>query len=142
MANIPRSFSTDIQNAKYIFLLIGIVCLAGFSLGILAIGLPPNFSSLEWRVDFLQQFGDRSITLMLGAALTMWGLSNNRSFADPEGAPMVEKFKSSYKGRQKHPAIKQRRWRQLLKQLAFFCLMSGIVINLLSIVVIHDTLEL
>lgn len=77
MANTPQSIFFDLQSAKRISLIIGLVCLSGFGLGILALGLPPNPFSLEWRFNFLQQLGDRSITLMFGSALTMWGIYGN-----------------------------------------------------------------
>lgn len=68
----------DVQGAKRLCLIVGIVCLSGFILGVLALGFPLNLFSIEWRIDFLQQLSDRSITLLFGAALTIWGLSRNR----------------------------------------------------------------
>jgi hypothetical protein len=78
MASDSHSILFDLQSAKRLSLIVGLVCLSGFSLGILALGLPANIVSLEWRINFLQQLGDRSITLMFGAALTMWGICGNR----------------------------------------------------------------
>lgn len=109
MASTPQSIFFDLQNAKRLSLIVGLVCLSGFSLGILALGFPANIFSLEWRLNFLQQLGDRSITLIFGTALIMWAICGNR---------------------------------RLLKQLAFLCLIGGIIIHLCSILVIYDSLTL
>ena len=58
--------------------IVGLVCLAGFFIDILALAVPPNPMALEWRVNFLQQVGDRSIVLLFGSALMMYGMFENR----------------------------------------------------------------
>jgi hypothetical protein len=78
MASNSNSILFDIQSAKRICLIVGLVCLSGFCLDMLTLGLPPNLLSSGWRINFLRQLGDRSITLMFGVAFTMWGIHGNR----------------------------------------------------------------
>jgi predicted PurR-regulated permease PerM len=44
----------------------------------LALALPPVLGSPEWRVGILQQLGDRSIILLFGTALIMYGNLDSR----------------------------------------------------------------
>ncbi|MBW4582610.1 MAG: HpsJ family protein [Tildeniella nuda ZEHNDER 1965/U140] len=53
--------------------IVGIACLAGFIIDVLILALPPSLGSAEWRIGFLQQVSDRSIILLFGAALTLYG---------------------------------------------------------------------
>jgi hypothetical protein len=76
--DIPSSF-----GAKQICLIVGLACLAGFGVDILAIGLPPNPFDLQWRVGFLQQLGDRSIILLFGSALLLYSQLGNRRLTKP-----------------------------------------------------------
>ena len=64
-------------------LIVGLTCLVGFLIDLMAIGLPPSPFALEWRVNFLQQVGDRSIILLFGSALTLYSQLNNRRIARP-----------------------------------------------------------
>jgi hypothetical protein len=140
----------DFQNAKYICSIVGLVCLTGFVLGMLTISLPLGDFSLRWRVDFLHELGDRSITLILGASLLMWGLSGgSRVETEQQGEPQRKKrpFLSAF-GRQlfspaqQSPALRQRQRYQRFRMLSLFSLLVGIAITFLSILVIHDTVEL
>ncbi len=58
--------------------IVGLVCLAGFTLDMLIVLLPPQIGNIEWRIGFLQQFGDRSLIFILGAALTIFGGTGSR----------------------------------------------------------------
>jgi hypothetical protein len=145
----PRPTLPDLQNAKYICLIVGIVCLTGFVLGMLTVSLPLGDFSLKWRIDFLHELGDRSITLILGAALTMWGLSGaSQAYGKNEGfsgqkPPLLSGLKRNFfRGANKTPLMQQNQRYFLFRTLALVCLLGGIGINLLSILVIHDTLEL
>jgi predicted PurR-regulated permease PerM len=65
--------------AKNLCRIVGITCLAGFFLDLVALGLPPNPLAIEWRMNFLQQMGDRSIILLFGSALVFYSnLGNQR----------------------------------------------------------------
>ncbi|MEM9776486.1 MAG: HpsJ family protein [Chloroflexota bacterium] len=76
--SFPKQKLPDTYGAKPLFLIIGVTCLASFVLDALALGLPPSPYSIEWRTTFLEKIGDRSILLLLGAALTMYGIMGNR----------------------------------------------------------------
>ncbi|MEO0648582.1 MAG: hypothetical protein AAFZ17_20910 [Cyanobacteria bacterium J06650_10] len=66
----------DVQAliSRNICLVVGLACLIGFLVDVLVIGLPPNLFSLEWRVNFCQQLGDRSILFLAGVALLLYSL--------------------------------------------------------------------
>lgn len=93
MSSIPRSkipypnqtASTggNYPATKQICLIVSLVCLAGFAIDALALGLPPNPFDLEWRVGFLQQVGDRSIILLFGSALLLYSQIGNRRLTRP-----------------------------------------------------------
>ena len=54
--------------------LTGIICIIGFSLDILAVSLGATFSSIEWRMGFVQQLGERCIIFLFGASLLFYTL--------------------------------------------------------------------
>jgi len=60
-------------NPKPLCRIVGIACLAGFVVDLLILALPPALGNPEWRTVFLQQMSDRSIILLFGAALTIYG---------------------------------------------------------------------
>ena len=60
-------------NAKPLCRIVGIACLAGFIVDLLVLALPPSLGNPEWRTGFLQQVSDRSIILLFGTALTLYG---------------------------------------------------------------------
>lgn len=60
-------------NPKPLCRIVGIACLAGFVVDLLILALPPALGNPEWRTGFLQQMSDRSIILLFGAALTIYG---------------------------------------------------------------------
>lgn len=60
-------------NPKPLCRIVGIACLAGFMVDLLILALPPALGNPEWRTGFLQQTSDRSIILLFGAALTIYG---------------------------------------------------------------------
>jgi hypothetical protein len=89
MASTPKSRATyqsqstaangsNLFRAKQICLIVGLTCLAGFSVDMLVLGLPPSPFTLQWRVGFLQQVGDRSIVLLFGISLMLYSLLGNR----------------------------------------------------------------
>ena len=81
MVSIPNSAPTSSSTsygAKGICYIVGLVCIVGFFADMLIIGLPPQPGNLQWRVGILQQFGDRSIILLFGAALILFGNMGKR----------------------------------------------------------------
>lgn len=68
-----RSFSGT-YSAKGLCRIVGAACLAGFLVDITTLVFPPAIRNVEWRVGLLQQIGDRSIILLFGLALLMYGL--------------------------------------------------------------------
>lgn len=66
-------------NAKPLCRIVGIACLAGFVVDLLILALPPALGSAEWRTGFLQQVSDRSIILLFGSALTIYGSLETRA---------------------------------------------------------------
>lgn len=79
MVSIPNSAPTSSPyGAKGICQIVGLVCIAGFFADMLILGLPPQPGNLEWRISILQQFADRSIILLFGTALILFGNLNKR----------------------------------------------------------------
>jgi len=60
-------------------LIIGITSLTIFLLNIVASALTPELYSIQWRVSFLEQVGNRSIALLFGFGLVFYGLSEQFS---------------------------------------------------------------
>ena len=63
---------------KNICFVVGLTCIAGFIVDMLVLGTPPDPFALEWRVNFLQQVGDRSIVFFFGVALLLYSIFDNR----------------------------------------------------------------
>jgi hypothetical protein len=80
MASISAPNYANPYAARNLCRIVGFTCLAGFLFDLLLLALPPNLGSLEWRVGFMQQIGDRSIILLFGAALTMFGSLDSRQW--------------------------------------------------------------
>ncbi|UBF27351.1 HpsJ family protein [Kovacikia minuta CCNUW1] len=80
MASISTNPSNGagFYSAKVICQIVGLVCLSGFVIDMVVLALPPNPASPEWRSAFMQQLADRSIIMLLGAALTIFSLDSRR----------------------------------------------------------------
>lgn len=83
MASLSSPVSSPADNhgakgAKGICQIVGLVCLSGFVIDMLVLALPPQLGSAEWRVGLIQQLADRSIILLLGSALLIFGNLENR----------------------------------------------------------------
>jgi hypothetical protein len=78
---VPIS-STDFNAyvAKVFCRIVGFTCLAGFLIDLVALVLPPALGSVEWRIGLLQQLSDRSIVILLGAALSMYGMMQSQRY--------------------------------------------------------------
>lgn len=80
MASIssPTSNASGSYGAKGICQIVGFVCLAGFIIDMLVLALPPQAGNVQWRIGLVQQMSDRSIILLLGSALLIFGNIDNR----------------------------------------------------------------
>jgi hypothetical protein len=74
----PSSPAFEASPGQSLCLIVGVACVAGFLVDFLILSLPPNPFDIQWRVSLLQQVGDRGIVLLLGLALTLYGLLSNR----------------------------------------------------------------
>ena len=74
----PASNPSPSYGAKGICYIVGLVCIVGFFADMLILGLPPQPGNLQWRLGVLQQFGDRSIILLFGTALILFGNLSKR----------------------------------------------------------------
>lgn len=83
MANISthqRSAPAVYSPGQSLCIIVGLACLAGFALDLLILALPPDLFNIQWRIGLLQKVGDRSIVLLFGLALMMYGCLANRAF--------------------------------------------------------------
>jgi predicted PurR-regulated permease PerM len=81
MASFSSSMSNPTNNtygAKGICQIVGLVCLTGFVIDMLVLALPPQLGNVQWRLGLAQQMSDRSIILLLGSALLIFGNFDNR----------------------------------------------------------------
>lgn len=88
MTSLPRPFPSKMSPStvnhgtpaagKNICLVVGLTCLLGFLVDTLVLSTPPDPLSLQWRVNLLQQVGDRSIVLLFAAALLMYAFIDQR----------------------------------------------------------------
>ncbi|WP_035992551.1 hypothetical protein [Leptolyngbya sp. KIOST-1] len=62
------------QRLVYTLALItGLICLVGVSLDLLALSLSPLQASLEWRMGYMQQVGERCVILLFAGGLLCHG---------------------------------------------------------------------
>lgn len=74
-----KSVSQSIYSpGQSLSLIVGLACLAGFLVDMLILAVPLNPMDLSWRINFLQQMSDRSIILLFGLSLVIYGLLDNR----------------------------------------------------------------
>lgn len=78
MASFSSSAPDSSYGAKGICQIVGFVCLFGFLIDMLVLSLPPQLGNVEWRISIIQQMSDRSIILLLGSALLIFGHLDNR----------------------------------------------------------------
>lgn len=76
MAYIPASAPGTVvdsnHSAKNAACIIGLVCIVGFFFDILVLALPPQ-GSIEWRIGLVQELANRSIILLFGLGLFIFG---------------------------------------------------------------------
>lgn len=66
------------NSIRTICLIIGITSLAVFIWNIFALVLTANLQSVQWRVNFLEQTGNRSFALLFGFGLMLYSFLDNR----------------------------------------------------------------
>lgn len=77
LSTSPQKLATA-PTGKGIAQIVGLVCLVGFTIDMLILLLPPELGNIQWRVGFVQQFSDRSLIFLIGAALTIFGSIGSR----------------------------------------------------------------
>jgi hypothetical protein len=83
MTSIPAQKSQKFSGAytpNGLCQIVGLVCIAGFIVDITVGAFPLALGTLEWRIGFFQQFGDRSIILLFGLALMLYSSLDSRQF--------------------------------------------------------------
>jgi hypothetical protein len=77
LSNQPTAGS---YNTRALCQIVGFACLAGFLIDLLGLVFPAAFGSAEWRLGFIQQISDRSVILLFGFALIMYGIIDQRAW--------------------------------------------------------------
>ncbi|MCU0548849.1 MAG: HpsJ family protein [Leptolyngbya sp. Prado105] len=75
---IVGSSLIDSPRAKKLCRIVGLACLVAFAVDFFVIVLPPDFGAAQWRLSSLQQVGDRSIVVLFGLALLMYGVERRK----------------------------------------------------------------
>jgi hypothetical protein len=78
MTSISAQNAPSSNSAKTLCQIVGFACLGGFLVDLFVLGFPPNPANLEWRIAFMQQVGDRSVILLFGLALLIYGVIDSR----------------------------------------------------------------
>jgi len=79
MTNAPMPLPTQrMLIAQKLAIIVSGICLIGFIIDIVVIGLPPNPLSPQWRLNFLQQVAERSLLLFVGSVLLFYSKLEGR----------------------------------------------------------------
>ncbi|UIE36384.1 HpsJ-like protein, cyanoexosortase C-associated [Leptodesmis sichuanensis] len=78
MTTVPAQNFSPSYSPKGLCRIVGFACLGGFLVDLFVLTLPPAFGTLQWRITFLQQLADRSVILLFGMALIMYGILDFR----------------------------------------------------------------
>jgi hypothetical protein len=78
MTTVPAQGFAAPYNPKGLCRIVGFACLAGFLVDLFVLTFPPALTSTEWRLGFMQQMSDRSVILLFGLALIMYGIIDLR----------------------------------------------------------------
>lgn len=77
MASLSHSKPNHLYHAYALCRLIGSACLLGFIAELLVLAFPFSIGNVGWRIGFIQHIGERSIILLFGLALVMYGIIHN-----------------------------------------------------------------
>lgn len=75
---IATSSVVESSRAKKLCRIVGFACLIAFVIDFLVIVFPLNFAEASWRLGTLQQIGDRSIVVLFGLALLIYGVERRK----------------------------------------------------------------
>lgn len=81
--NFTASYNPPTYNPQSLCCIVGFACLAGFLVDLAVLSFPPSLGNIEWRIGFLQQVSDRSVILLFGLALLLYGTLDIRSWRKP-----------------------------------------------------------
>lgn len=81
--NFTASYNAQAYNPQSLCCIVGFACLAGFLVDLAVLSFPPSLGNIEWRIGFLQQVSDRSVILLFGLALLLYGTLDLRSWRKP-----------------------------------------------------------
>ncbi|MGF1536591.1 MAG: hypothetical protein ACFB4J_08940 [Elainellaceae cyanobacterium] len=77
MSTASTPAPTGASSSAVICRIVGLTCIAGFISDTITLALPVG-PTVDWRVNFLQQVGDRSIIFLFGVALVLYGVWASR----------------------------------------------------------------
>lgn len=66
------------SRAKRLCRIVGFACLIAFLVDFLVVVFPVNVAEASWRLGTLQQIGDRSIVILFGLALLIYGVEQRK----------------------------------------------------------------
>ncbi len=75
---IATSPVVESSRAKKLCRIVGFACLIAFFVDFLVIVFPLNVAEASWRLGTLQQIGDRSIVVLFGLALLIYGVERRK----------------------------------------------------------------
>jgi len=81
--NFKTSYNPQAYNPQALCCIVGFACLAGFLVDLAVLSFPPSLGNIEWRIGFLQQVSDRSVILLFGLALLLYGTLDFRTWRRP-----------------------------------------------------------
>lgn len=76
---IASSSITEPSRAKKLCRIVGCACLIAFAVDFVVIVFPINPAEAAWRLGTLQQIGDRSIVVLFGLALLIYGVEQRKA---------------------------------------------------------------
>lgn len=75
---IASASDLESSRAKRLCRIVGFACLIAFLVDFLVVVFPLNVTQASWRLGTLQQIGDRSIVVLFGLALLVYGIEHRK----------------------------------------------------------------
>lgn len=75
---IASASGIESSRAKRLCRIVGFACLIAFLVDFVVVVFPVNFGEASWRLGTLQQIGDRSIVVLFGLALLIYGVEQRK----------------------------------------------------------------